>query len=328
MKNDKNQAPTLKLIDKKLLAYLYHNSRENASKIAKHLKITREQVIYRIKKFEKEGIIKGYIPLLSYDRLGYGLINVIFLRFHKQSYTKNFKENIKNSKNRVNTVEVLSQYDLGAVFVFKNEKERNDYLSKILEAHSAEIADYKIIEPYFSETYPLKFLGLKEHQPHVFLEYKQKEYKLDEKEKKILFVLNKNANEKIIDIAKKTGLSAELIVYKLKKLKQEKVLLSTRAHFDMKKTGFFYSIILINFHNFSKQNQDKIKEFAKNSEYVDSLVFTAGKPNCYIQVFHRDILELHKTLNSLKEFFPNESITTEILLLKNEGEDINTIPFL
>ena len=328
MKNQNNNAPLLKPLDKKLLAYLYHDSREPTTKIAKKLKISREQVSYRIKKFESEGIIKGHIPLLNYNRLGYSIINLILLKFNKQNYTQQFKNQIKKSKNRITTVETLSKYDLGILLIFKNEKQRNDYISEMLSFHSSEISEYLIIEPYYSEFYPLKFLGNIESPPRVFHEYKLKEYELDEKEKKILEVLNKDANSRIIDIAKQTGLSAELVVYKLKQLRKENVLLSTRAYFDMEKTGFFYSIILINFHNFSKQNQEKIRQFAGKCSYIDSLMFATGKPNCYIQIFHRDILELHKTLNQLREAFQNESLTTEIIPLKNEGEDVNSIPFL
>lgn len=324
----KNSNLNLKPLDKKLLAYLYHDSRENSTKIAKKLKISREQVSYRIKKFESEGIIKGYIPLVNYNRLGYGIINLILLKFNKQSYAKQFKNQTKESKNRTITVELLSKYDLGMLLIFKNEKQRNDYVSEMLSSHSSEISEYLIIEPYFSEFYPLKFLGNIESQPRVFHEYKLKDYNLDEKEKKILSVLNKNANSKIIDIAKQTNISAELIVYKLKKLKKENILLTTRAYFDMEKTGYFYSIILINLHNFSKQNQEKLRKFAKESKYTDSLMFMTGKPNCYIQIFHKDILDLHKVLSDLKKTFPNESINTEIIPLENKGEDVNTIPFL
>ncbi|MDP2673057.1 MAG: Lrp/AsnC family transcriptional regulator [Nanoarchaeota archaeon] len=318
----------LKPLDKKLLAYLYHDSREPTTKIAKKLKISREQVSYRIKKFESEGIIKGHIPLINYNRLGYSIINLILLKFNKQSYAKQFKSQIKESKNRIITVEVLSKYDLGVLLIFKNEQERNNYLSEMLGNHSSEISEYLIIEPYFSEYYPLKFLGNIESKSKVFHEYKLKEYKLDEKEKNILSVLNKDANSKIIDIAKQTNLSAELVVYKLKKLRQENVLLSTRAYFDMEKVGYFYNIVLINFHNFSKQNQEKLREFCKKSPHVDSLMFMTGKPNCYIQIFHQDVLDVHKFLIDLRQTFPNESITTDILPLKNEGEDVNTLPFL
>ena len=139
----------LKPLDKKLLAYLYHDSREHTTKIAKKLKISREQVSYRIKKFESEGIIKGYIPLVNYNRLGYSIINLILLKFNKQSYVKQFKSQIKESKNRTITVELLSRYDLGMLLIFKNEKERNDYISEMLSSHSQKISEYQIIETYF-----------------------------------------------------------------------------------------------------------------------------------------------------------------------------------
>ncbi len=318
----------LRPVDKKLLSYLYHNSREPATKIAKSLGISREQVSYRIKKFESEGIIKGYIPLISYSRLGYHLITLMFFKLSKPIHIKKFKEGLKTNKNRINTIEVLSEYDIGTVFVFKNEKQRNDCISEILQKNNKEISDFHVIEPYFAEFYPLKFLGNIQAQPHIFHEYKSKEYKLDEKEKKILSVLNKNANTRIIDIAKETNFSAELILYKIRKLQKEKILITTRAYFDMEKTGYFYSLIFINLHNFSSYNQEKLRDFAKNSKYVDSFMMMLGNPNCYMQIVHKEISELHKILNSLKEKFKNELLSIEIMPIKNEGTDINTLPFL
>ncbi len=318
----------LKPTDKKLLAYLYHNSRESFSKIAKQIHLSREQVSYRIKKFESQGIIKGYIPLLNYSKLGYRIMTLVLFRLNKQEYTKKFKEELRQNENRVTTVELLTKYDLAVLFVFKDEQERNESVSKIVSSHSSKISEYLVMEPYFSEFYPLKFLGDFESQPNIFHEYSLKEYKLDEKEKKILSVLNKNANSRIIDIAKETNLSAELIVYKLKKLKKEKILISTRAYFNMEKIGYFYSIILINLHNFSEKNKRKLKKFAKQTKCADSFMLMLGKPNCYMQIFHKDISEIYKILKDLKEAFSGESISAEILPLKNEGEDVNPLPFL
>lgn len=315
-------------IDKKLLAYLYHSSREPATKIAKSLHLSREQVAYRIKKFEKEGIIKNYIPLINYNKLGYHHLNLVFFKFNKQNQISNFKQNLKESLYRLTTVEVMAKYDLGMLFVFKNEKERNEYIAEILRKYEIEISDYLILEPYLSEFYPLKFLGNMQSSENIFHEYKQEEYILDEKEKKILCILNDNANTPIIEISKKTNLSAELIVYKLKRLRAEKVLISTRAYFNMQKIGYFYSIILINLPSLSEKNQNKLKQFAKQNEFIDSLMMLFGKPNSYIQIFHEEISDLHKTIEELKNIFSEESISIEILPLKNEGENINSLPFL
>src|SRR3989338_3778611 len=162
--------------DKKLLAYLYQNSREHATKIAKALHLSREQISYRISKFEKEGIIKGYLPIVSYSHLGYHVLSLIFFKFKNLQSMQKFKEEQKSSPSRINSLQLLTKYDLAVLYVFK-----------------------------------------------------------DEKEIKILKILNKNANSRIIDIAKQASISAELSVYKLKKLKESGVLISTSAYFDMKK---------------------------------------------------------------------------------------------
>ena len=70
-------------IDFKLLSYLYHNYRESVSKIAKETKLTREQVEYRLKKHQKEGLIKQFIPIFNYPKMGYEVIANLFMKFDK-----------------------------------------------------------------------------------------------------------------------------------------------------------------------------------------------------------------------------------------------------
>jgi len=223
--------------------------------------------------------------------------------------------------------ELLSKYDFSMVLVFQNEKQRNDYIFSLLHKNK-EIIDYLILEPHHLENYPLKFAGISKKEPHLLIEYKKSKIKIDEKEKKILKILSKNAKARIIDIAKQTNLSAELVVYKLKRLKKEKAFLGARAYFDMQKLGYFYNLIFLTFNNFSQNIQEKLKHFAKTNPHVEILSLMLGKPNAYIQVFHKEENELRKVLEELKEIFKQESFTSEIIFLKNEGEDINSLPFL
>ena len=322
-----NKEIKLKQSDLKLLAYLYHNARESSTKIAKALRLTREQVNYKIQKFENQGLIKGCIPLVNYAKFGYFHQVILFLKFANNSLIEDFKKKHKQDKNRILHGELLSHYDFFMVLVFQNEKERNSYIFSLLHQHK-EITDYLILEPYYLENYPLKFAGISKKEPHLIIEYKKPGIKINEKEKKILKVLSKNAKARVIDIAKETGLSAELIVYKLKRLKKEKAFLGARVYFDMQKLGYFYTLIFLTFANFSYNVQKKLKDFAKINPHVDILSFMLNKPNCYIQVFHKEEDELRKVLKKIKQVFKEESFTLEIIPLKNEGEDINTLPFL
>ncbi len=182
-----------------------------------------------------------------------------------------------------------------------------------------------IIKPYFVELYPLKFLG-KTGGSFVMLE-QGKGINLDEKDKKILKILQDNGRVKLVEIANKTGISAELALYKIKKLQNEKAILGSRIWFDMEKLGYFYSIVVIDLKNFSEKNQKKLKEFANDSKYVNSIIFSYNKPHCFIQLFHKENTELVKAIEELKNRFEDEAIELDVILLKNEGEEINALPF-
>ena len=53
-----------------------------------------------------------------------------------------------------------------------------------------------------------------------------------------------------------------------------------------------------------------------------------GRPNAYLQLFHKDEEGLRETIRDLKELMKEESFSIDVIPLKNEGEDINVIPFL
>jgi len=57
-------------IDKKIFTSLYKGSRKSLSKLSKEVGISKENINYRIKKFEKNDLIE-YIPFVNLSKLGY-----------------------------------------------------------------------------------------------------------------------------------------------------------------------------------------------------------------------------------------------------------------
>ena len=140
-------------------------------------------------------------------------------------------------------------------------------------------------------------------------------------------LLEKDGRTKIIDIARKLNLSGELVLYKLKKLQKDKVIIGSRIVFDMRKLGYFYSAILLNIKNLSVKNEEKIKEFARSHSYIHSLGFSISKPNCFIQVFHKTEKELRESLTDILTLLEEEVLAYDLFLI-DEEEKINTIPFI
>ena len=66
-------------IDEKILAELQRNAKATTGTLAKKTGIPATTVHNRIKRMEREGIIKSYIPILDYAKLGKGISALIFI---------------------------------------------------------------------------------------------------------------------------------------------------------------------------------------------------------------------------------------------------------
>jgi len=316
----------LKESDFKLLNYLYHNYREPLTKIAKEAKLSRQQVEYKLKRYLDEGLIKKFMTIFNLSAFGYSKYAILFVKFTKLSGISKFNEFIKNSKNKIQQGKVIGEYDVFVEMVFENEGKLNEFVFEMLKKNSDEIVEYKIINPFFSKLYPLKFFDDKQAESFEIVSSDFKEISLKEIDKKLLKILEKNARARIIDIASELNISAELVLHKLKKLKKQGIILGNRIAFDNKKLGYFYSLILINIKKFSLENQEKLKQFAANSKNINSIMLNRELPNCILQVFDKNQNELIKKIEELRELFKEENVDIKIMFVKDEGE-VNTLPF-
>src|SRR3989344_8947386 len=139
----------LKESDLRLLSYLYHDSREPSTKIAKACKLTREQVNYKIKKYQDEGLIRGFFTFFDWSKFGYDYLVNLLLKFEKPSSIKSFIQELKNSKNYISYGKIYGKYDLYLNAVFKSEKELGDYVAQIDEKENL-LSNYLILKPYLT----------------------------------------------------------------------------------------------------------------------------------------------------------------------------------
>jgi Lrp/AsnC family transcriptional regulator, leucine-responsive regulatory protein len=72
-------------IDGSILEQLKRNAKATTSSIAKRIGIPTTTVHNRIKRMERDGIIKTYVPVLDHAKLGKGICALIFISAeHKQ----------------------------------------------------------------------------------------------------------------------------------------------------------------------------------------------------------------------------------------------------
>lgn len=310
--------------DKRLISYLYHNYREPLTKIGKACRMSRDQVEYKIKKYENQGLIKKYLTIFNYDLLGYHEVIIVWIKL------KDGKETIKKELEKMNNVlsigDILSKYDLFVNFIFKNKKDFEEKFYQFIKKYENKIENYSLSIATDIQFYPLKFFGeLNEEQPYEIVGHENK-IKLTEKDLKLLKVIEKNGREKIINLSAKTGLSSELIIYKLKQFRKNKIILGTRLFLGMENFGFYFAVSRLKLKNLNEEIKNKIKNFCKNHKNINALFFGVSDYNCQIQSFYQKEDELRQTLRDINNEFPKEIFQSELLLIENEGR-VKTLPF-
>lgn len=313
-------------IDKKLIAYIYHNFREPLSKIAKKCNLSRDQVEYRLKKYESSGLIKQYATLFNYSALGYSEFVISWVKLNNpQNELLKLRSKLSSYANIITYLDVLGSFDLVFDSIHTTKEDFQNFLSKIQQDLSFSI---RKVSPYIVTSmsfFPLKEFGLNEHCIDFSLDA-SKQVKLSSSELKILRLLANNGRMRLIDMAKKTKMSSELIAYKLKQLYKNKIILGTRIVFDLEKMGFFFGNLRLNLNSLDVKLKSKLKQYCALHENINAVSFGLGEYNCLIQVMYKEEKVFRTAIRSILNEFSNQIKYSDVVLIENEGL-VNTFPF-
>ena len=133
---------------------------------------------------------------------------------------------------------------------------------------------------------------------------KGEKVKLDSKDKKIIEQLQKNCRQTIAEIAKVTKLPRDVVVYRIKKLEQNKVI---RAHHTMLnpiKLGYpLYSYVFFSCYNLSPEEEDKFIEFLVSHHNIIYVAKNSGEFDFSIGILAEDYMEFDGILRSIRQKF-------------------------
>ena len=117
--------------DVKILKALTLNARLSSRQIAKQCGVSIGTVLSRIKKMEKEGIIKGYSALLDHEKLGYGLTVVTEVTVSKGRLLE-MESEIARFPNVCCVYDVTGLIDAIIIAKFKNREELSKFTKRLL----------------------------------------------------------------------------------------------------------------------------------------------------------------------------------------------------
>jgi DNA-binding Lrp family transcriptional regulator len=118
-------------IDYDIIKSLNQNGRKSLRTISKELKISLSTVSNRLKRLEQEGIILGYIPIISTEKIGLDLAAVINLKITHGKLIETQKKISKD--NHISAIyDITGEWDSVIIAHFKDRTDLNRFIKKVL----------------------------------------------------------------------------------------------------------------------------------------------------------------------------------------------------
>jgi DNA-binding Lrp family transcriptional regulator len=117
--------------DRRILGMLNKDARLSFRHISRELKISLTKVTSRVKKMENQGIIRGYIPLIDAEKIGFDLLVIIGLDISKAK-TMEIQEKIAKDPHVFEVYNTIGQWDSVIIARFKNRADLDSFIRKVL----------------------------------------------------------------------------------------------------------------------------------------------------------------------------------------------------
>ncbi len=138
-------------LDKKILKSLNKNARKSFREVATEVGTSTTSIYNNVKKLEKMGVIKGYIPLLDEEALGNEFVALISLRFAQGKWKEVIEEISKLPQVRA-VYDVTGEMDLICICYFTGRKELDEFLKYQLQLpHVERVLTHIVLNVYKDE---------------------------------------------------------------------------------------------------------------------------------------------------------------------------------
>ena len=314
------------LKDKKILTLLDENSRLSNSQIAKKVGLSKPAVEYRLNRFKKNNLIFSYYTVINFTKLGYSQYKIYF-KF--QDTTLEDEQKLiaywnKNS-NSVWVGQIRGRWDLTVSILAKSNFEFGKILNNFMNKYSKFILEKDVLLTEYSPIYAREYLTETKSSEFTY-GIPSKRYKLDETDKKILKELAKNARINIIDLAKKTNLTRDIINYRLKKLTEESIIIQYRCYLNLQNLNINHYKIIFRTKNFEEKSEKEIKNYITKHKKATQFLKLIGSWDLEIEFETENEDELYKILTDIRKKFSSIIRDFDILRI-TETYKFNFYPF-
>jgi Lrp/AsnC family transcriptional regulator, regulator for asnA, asnC and gidA len=307
--------------DRKILLALETNARQSNAQIARKAGLSEEVVAYRIRKYVKSGIINKFFIIPNFDRLGFTTYRVYF---QLQGATPAMEQEVVEYLRDKTPCQWLGVCDgrwdvigrISAPTLFEFNNIMDAFLARYGQYIRQKEVTLQLRHTWWPSTYGLSGGAAAKIPPHS-VPKAVSELKHDAHDIKILSILMDDARMPTVEIAKKAGLSADTVGYRIRRLVQEGVITQMKSYFNREMLGYQHNQVFVRFY----QNPEKAKAVVEYLNCFPECFFVSSMVGAWDMQFGidaRNSVEFHEMFGKIKERFPDAIRDYESLIVYKE----------
>ncbi|MBD3313973.1 winged helix-turn-helix transcriptional regulator [Candidatus Woesearchaeota archaeon] len=299
--------------DRKLLTLLDENCRQSNAQLARKLGLSKPAVEYRIRRLEKNNIIFEYYTVIDFTRLGFSQYKLYF-KFQNATPEEENKiiEYWNKSGNIVWVAQLRGRWDLAVSVLARSNFEFGRLLNRFMNEYSGFILDKDVLLTEYSPIYAREYMT--ETEPKEFIYgIPEQVYHPDSAEKKILKQISTDARIPIVELSRRTGLTRDIINYRLKKLSKDRIIDHFRCYPNLEEIGVKLYKIIFRTKNFDENAEKKIKAYVAGHKKAPQMLKLIGSWDLEIEFEVETEDELYRHLTDIRKRFSSIIRDFEIL---------------
>ncbi|MBI4981117.1 Lrp/AsnC family transcriptional regulator [Candidatus Woesearchaeota archaeon] len=292
--------------DWKIIKELDLDARQSNSDLAKEVKLSKNVVNYQVKRMESLGLLKKYITLVDYSKLGHiqfgAYLDLYELDPQKEEELLQYL--VKDKKTGI-VARTLGDWDVIFTMHVKHPLEFYGAWNKMMEKFRGLIRNYATnlvtTEHLFSRTYLVS--DKQAAKTSWDLGGSSPEEKVDEVDLSLLKLLSDHARIPIKDLATKVGLGSMAIIYRLKQLAKKKIIVGHRADLNFEALGYEHYKVTLELEDFKLAKE--LAGFCRSHPHVISITEAiSDNADFEFDVEVKGLTAFHGFMETLKKQFP------------------------
>jgi len=312
--------------DRKILKELEEDARQTDSAIAKKIHLSKQVTNYRIQKMIESGVISNFYTVVNVGNLGLSTYYV-FLQLEKinNEEEKRLLEKIYSLDSIGWLVSCIGKWD---IILNINEDSILNFektLNQIIKICGEYLYEYKFTMLSEAEHLGYKLLVRKQYLKPLYQGEREKIFKLDITDEKILRALSQNARIDLVSLSKKIRIAVHILNYRLKKLMKNGIIEGFKPKLNINKLGYQWHLLLIKLSIVNEERKKELMNFCRYYKDIYYMTSTIGDYNLMLDVHIKSADELKGILTEIRDKFQDIVKTYESVMITEEFK-IDYIP--